>query len=62
MYEISGKISFEGEDLFIKLEDISCSGDRDYRVSGKVKEEKEKLLTVSEKMIGVIVQAFNSYK
>jgi hypothetical protein len=28
LYEISGKIDFEGEDLSLKLEEITCSGDR----------------------------------
>lgn len=28
MYELTGKIKFEGEDLCIKIEELTCSGDQ----------------------------------
>ena len=34
---MTGRVAFEGDGLEIKLEDISCTGDRDYSVKGKVK-------------------------
>ena len=37
LFELTGKMVFEGDGLEIKLDDITCTGDRDYSVKGKVK-------------------------
>ena len=62
LYEISGDISFEGEDLKIKLVELTCSGDQDYVVKGKKAEEKAKLSSVAGKLVSLVVETFNRYK
>jgi len=47
LYEISGKVNFEGEDLFLNLKEFTCSGDREYEVKGKKAEERAKLLSLA---------------
>lgn len=43
LYDLSGEIKFEGDALLIKIKEVACSGDQEYTVKGKKKEEKEKL-------------------
>ena len=62
MYELTGKVSFEGEDLHLKITDLTCTGDQEFSVKGKNKEEKAKLHSVAGKLIPTIVEHFNSYK
>jgi hypothetical protein len=62
MYEITGKVNFEGEELYLKLEEFTCSGDQEYSIKGKKKEEKEKLKPFAKKVASLIVGVFNSYK
>ena len=62
MYEISGKIKFEGEELYVKLEELTCSGDQEFSVKGKKKEEREKLKPFASKIVSLVVEVFNRYK
>lgn len=51
LFELTGKVVFEGEGLEIKLEDVTCTGDREYSVKGKVKEERERVSKVAGKLV-----------
>ena len=62
LYEITGKISFEGEDLVINLLEFTCSGDREYKVQSKKAEERAKLESVVDCLAEVVVQVFNGFK
>lgn len=62
LYELSGEIKFEGEELMLKIQEVACSGDQEYTVKGKKQEEKEKLIAVGEKIIQVMVDCLNQYK
>lgn len=46
----------------LKLEELTCSGDREYKVKGKSKEEKATLQPLAEQIVDVVVGCFNRYK
>lgn len=62
LFEVTGTVRFEGEDLELKLEEITCSGDREYSVKGKKKEERSVLEGAAEQIVEAIVGCFNRYK
>ena len=41
---------------------MTCTGDQEFGVKGKTKEEKEKLRAVASKVVAVVVEHFGSYK
>jgi hypothetical protein len=55
LYEITGTLKFEGDELELKLKELTCSGDQEWGVKGKVKEEKERLRSVGGKIVGAVV-------
>lgn len=55
-------MKFEGDDLQLTIEDMTCSGDQEYSVKGKVVEEREKLQSVGAGVVAVLLQTFNAYK
>ncbi len=62
LYEISGKIKFEGEELEVKVAEVTCSGDREWQAKGKKKEEREKLAGVGGKLVEAMVGVINRFK
>jgi hypothetical protein len=44
------------------LEEVTCSGDREFKVKGKKKEERALLEGVGEGVVEAMVDCFNRYK
>lgn len=62
LYEITGRVRFEGEDLELKLQELTCSGDREFQVKGKSKEERALLQAAAGQILEVVVGCFNRFK
>jgi hypothetical protein len=46
----------------VKVEEVTCSGDREWQAKGKKKEEREKLAGVGNKLLEAMVGVINRFK